>query len=282
MDRLPSFDASRLREIARHLRGDILWMIGAAGSGHPGGSLSAIDILAYLYFHRLEIRPGEPGWSGRDRFVLSKGHCAPAWYSALANRGFFPRELIASLGDIGSRLQAHPDMRRTPGVDMTTGSPGQGFAAAAGIALGAKAQGHSFRVYVMLSDEELQEGVVWEATMAAAHFRLDNLIAIADHNGLQTDGRTANIMNTAPIAEKFQAFGWDAVEIDGHDFNAIHEAVETAQSPNGRPRLIIARTVKGKGIPSLENPISAHSIDAPWTRTQTRALLAELDAQPLT
>jgi transketolase len=273
-----AFSAPRLASAAHDLRRDILAMIAAAGSGHPGGSLSAIDIIAYLYFHRMRIDPVRPAWDDRDRFVLSKGHCAPAWYVALAARGYFPRETLWTLRDIDSPLQGHPDRNKCPGVDMTTGSLGQGFSCAAGIALGGKQQHKDFRVYVMLSDGELQEGVIWEAAMAAAHFRLDNLIAFVDDNGLQTDGRTAEIMNPAPIAQKFAAFGWETLEIDGHDFEQIHHAADWAQTRAGRPHVIVADTVKGKGLPSLEDRVESHSLGGPWSDAELAALLAELEA----
>jgi len=270
-------DCDALRAMARLLRADIIRMLGAAGSGHPGGSLSAIDMVAYLYFHRMRINPNEPLWSGRDRFVLSKGHCAPAWYVALAHRGYFPRELLWTLRDIESPLQGHPDMRKAMGVDMTTGSLGQGFSAAAGITLGLKTQASDARVYAMLSDGELQEGIVWEAAMAAAHFRLDNLIALVDDNKLQTDGRTADIMSPNPIAAKWRAFGWDVWEIDGHDLMAIHEAVERCQTRQGKPHVIVADTVKGKGVPSMEDQVDWHSLARPLEPAQVDAFLAELD-----
>ena len=268
---------TELRRTVYQLRRDILRMIAKAGSGHPGGSLSAIDMIAYLYFHRMRIDPARPGWEDRDRFVLSKGHCAPAWYAALAARGYFPRETLWTLREIDSSLQGHPDMMKRPGVDMTTGSLGQGFSCAAGIALGGKRRGKHFRVYVMLSDGELQEGVVWEAAMAAGQFRLGNLIALIDDNGLQTDGRTADIMNPAPIADKFAAFGWETERIDGHDFEQIHEAVERAQAQRGRPHMIVAATVKGKGVPSLEDKVGSHSLGGAWSDEELAARLEELE-----
>lgn len=271
------FRAAELKRVARELRADILKMIAKAGSGHPGGSLSAIDMIAYLYFQRMRIDPLRPDWDDRDRFVLSKGHCAPAWYAALAARGYFPRETLWTLRDIDSKLQGHPDMTKCPGVDMTTGSLGQGFSCANGIALGGKHQAKDFRVYVMLSDGELQEGVVWEAAMAAGQFGLDNLVALVDDNGLQTDGRTSEIMDPAPIAEKLEAFGWHVCEIDGHDFEQIHEAVEAAQVLEGRPHVIVAKTVKGKGVPSFENEVGSHSLGAPWSEADLAARLAELE-----
>lgn len=271
------FSAVGLRLTAHELRRSILEMIGKAGSGHPGGSLSAIDMVAYLYFHRMRIDPQRPDWEDRDRFVLSKGHCAPAWYAALGMRGYFPPGILDTLREIDSMLQGHPDMTKCPGVDMTTGSLGQGFSCATGIALGGKQRKKDFRVYVMLSDGELQEGVIWEAAMAAGHFGLDNLVALVDDNGLQTDGRTAEIMNPAPIARKFQAFGWEAAEIDGHDFDQIHEAVEAAQELRGRPHVIVAKTVKGKGVPSLEDQAGSHSLGGPWSAEDLAARLAEFE-----
>ena len=270
-------DYDELRRIAKALRRDIILMIAAAGSGHPGGSLSAIDYIAYLYFHRLRVNPSEPEWDDRDRFVLSKGHCAPALYAALARRGYFPRDVLWTLRDIESPLQGHPDMRKTPGVDMTSGSLGQGFSCAAGIALALKLQGKGSRVYVMLSDAELQEGVVWEAAMAARHYRLDNLIAFIDNNRLQTDGFTAEIMDPNPVIEKWRSFGWDACEIDGHDFRRIHAAVEQCQARQGLPHVIVGHTVKGKGIPSMENRVEWHALSKPLSREETENLLAELE-----
>jgi transketolase len=234
-------------------------MVAVAGSGHNGGSLSAIDMLTYLYFHRMRIRPEEPKWADRDRFVLSKGHCAPALYAVLAGRGFFPEETLWTLRDIESKLQGHPDMTKTTGVDMTTGSLGQGISSAVGIALGGKLDHRDYRVYAMLGDGELQEGQVWEAVMAAAHYRLDNLIAFVDNNKLETDGVTAGIMNVEPIGDKFRSFGWNVHNIDGHDFTQIHAAVEQCLQINGRPSVIVADTVKGKGVPFMENAPDWHS-----------------------
>ena len=274
----PDLRLEELRRTALGLRRDILTMIGRAGSGHPGGSLSAIDMIAYLYFRRLRIDPERPRWPDRDRFVLSKGHCSPAWYAALAARGYFPREWLWTLRDIDSPLQGHPDMTKCPGIDMTTGSLGQGFSCAVGIALAAKHLGRDYRTYVMLSDAELQEGVVWEAAMAARQFRLDGLIGLIDDNGLQTDGRTAGIMDPAPVAEKFRAFGWRVIEIDGHDFEQIHFAVEAAQERRGSPHMIVATTVKGKGVPSFEGRAESHSLGRPWTGSELERRLAELEA----
>ncbi len=268
------FDPARLAAIARDLRVLILRMIANAGSGHPGGSLSAVDIITYLYFRHLRIDPERPHWEDRDRFVLSKGHCAPALYAALARRGYFPEAWLWTLRDVGSPLQGHPDMRKTPGVDMTTGSLGQGFACAVGIALGARLQGKTYRVYAMLSDAELQEGVTWEAALAAAHHRLDNLIAVIDNNRCQTDGFTADIVAVEPIDEKWSAFGWDVQRIDGHDFVQIHAAFQRALQPRGRPHVIIADTVKGKGVRSMENRPEWHA--QPFTPEQAEVFIGEL------
>lgn len=263
-----------LRRAAGEARVRILRMIHCAGSGHPGGSLSAIDVLVYLYFHRMRINPGDPQWEDRDRFVLSKGHCSPAWYAALCGRGYFPEDLLWTLRDIESPLQGHPDMKGAPGIDMTTGSLGQGFSCAVGIALGAKVQRRGFRVYAMLGDGELQEGVVYEAAMAARQYGLDNLIAITDNNRLQTDGWTAEIMNVEPIEERFRAFGWETRRIDGHDFAAIHGAFEALAAANGKPKMVIADTVKGKGVRSMENNAGWHA--GAISAEQLERFLAEL------
>ena len=234
-------------------------------------------MITYLYWHQMRIDPGNPQREDRDRFVLSKGHCAPALYVALAHKGYFPREVLWTLRDIESALQGHPDMRKTVGVDMTTGSLGQGFSAATGIALGAKVQKRDFRVYVMLSDGELQEGIVWEAAMSAAHNRLDNLIALVDNNKLQTDGWTSEVMNPNPIEDKFRAFGWDVFSIDGHDFRQIHGAVQQCSAREGRPHVIVADTIKGKGIGPMENDVASHSLGAPFTAEEVESYLAELE-----
>lgn len=268
------FDPRELAYAARCLRARILRVIANAGSGHPGGSLSAIDLITYLYCHRMNIRPDEPDWPDRDRFVLSKGHCSPALYVALAARGYFSEATLWTLRGIGSPLQGHPDMRKTPGVDLTTGSLGQGFSCAAGIALGGKLARRDFRVYAMLGDGEVQEGVVWEAAMAAVHYRLDNLIAIVDNNGCQTDGYTKDIMGIEPLDEKWRGFGWDVSRIDGHDFAQIHSAVEAAMAREGRPHVIIADTVKGKGVPAMENNPAWHGM--PPTPEEAEAFAAAI------
>lgn len=248
-----------LRALAARLRVNILRMIQIAGSGHPGGSLSAIDVIAYLYFRQLRINPAQPKWEERDRFVLSKGHCAPALYVALAERGYFAEDVLWTLRDIGSPLQGHPDMKGGPGIDMTAGSLGQGFSAATGIALGGKFQGKDFRVYAMLSDGEIEEGVVWEAAMSAAHYKLDNLVAIVDANRQQSDGWITGIMTVEPIVDKWRAFGWEVKRIDGHDFRQIGEAFEWAMPRNAKPHVIIADTVKGKGVAEMEDNPGWHS-----------------------
>jgi transketolase len=262
---------------ARQLRGLALKMIGTAGSGHPGGSLSAAEIMAVLYFHELRVDPARPDWPDRDRFILSKGHAAPLLYAALAERGFFPPEELLTLRRLGSRLQGHPDCRRLPGVDMSTGSLGQGLSVGNGLALGAKLDGRSYRVYVLLGDGEIQEGMVWEASMAAAHYRLDNLVAIVDHNGLQIDGPVAKVMSPEPLAEKWQAFGWEVVRVDGHRVEEIAAALEHARQVKGRPTMIIADTVKGKGVSFMENRVEWHGV-APKGEELARAL-AELGVE---
>ena len=271
------FDPQCLRATAARLRSNILNMIYLAGSGHAGGSFSAIDIITYLYFRRMRIDPARPGWEDRDRFVLSKGHCSPALYAALTARGYFAEDVLWTLRDIESPLQGHPDMTKTTGCDMTTGSLGQGFSCAVGIALGGKIQGRDFRVYAMLGDGEMQEGVVWEAAMAASHYRLDNLIAIVDNNRLQTDGFTAEIMNVEPLDERLRAFGFDAQRIDGHDFHAIHQAFERCMRREGRPHAIVADTIKGKGVAEMENNPDWHA--GPPKAEQLERFLAELNRE---
>lgn len=253
-----AIDKSLLEEKAREIRIDIIRAVHAAGSGHPGGSLSAADIITYLYFAEMDIDPSDPDKADRDRFVLSKGHAAPALYSALAERGFFPKETLLTLRKLGSILQGHPDKKKIPGVDMSTGSLGQGISAAVGMALANKIDNKPYRVYALLGDGELQEGLVWEAAMAAAHYKLDDLTAFVDWNGLQIDGRNEDVMTVAPVDEKFRAFGWDVQMIDGHDFDQIAEAVEKAKKVTGKPQMIVAKTVKGKGVSFMENEAGWH------------------------
>lgn len=248
-----------LKETVNELRCNVVRMIYKAGSGHPGGSLSAADIITALYFSELNIDPKRPNWSQRDRFVLSKGHAAPILYAALAKRGFFPVEELWTLRQLGSRLQGHPDMTKTPGIDATTGSLGLGFSMAAGMALGGKLNSVGYRVYVMLGCGEQQEGQVWEAAMASAYYRLDNLVAIVDYNRLQIDGRNADVMEYAPLAEKWKAFGWHVLEIDGHDMRQVLDVLVTARNTRGSPTVIIAHTIKGKGVSFMEDQVSWHS-----------------------
>ena len=230
----------------------------AAKAGHPGGSLSAADLFTYLYFKELSIDPKNPKWEDRDRFVLSKGHTAPGLYAALALRGYFPEEDLLTLRQIGSHLQGHPNMNLTPGVDMSTGSLGQGVSTAAGMALAAKYQGKDCRVYTLLGDGEIQEGEVWEAFMFAHHYKLDNLCVIIDNNGLQIDGRVEDVMSPYPIPEKLRAFGFQVYEIDGHDFEQMETAFNQARETKGVPSAIVMKTVKGKGVSFMENQAGWH------------------------
>ncbi len=247
-----------LAEIARKIRVGIIEGVYHAGCGHPGGSLGIADLMAYLYFEEMKIDPSQPKMEGRDRFVLSKGHTAPALYATLANRGFFPVEELNTLRHTGSRLQGHPDMKHIPGVDMSTGSLGQGISAACGMALAAKISGAAYRTYAVLGDGESEEGQVWEAAMFAAHYKLDNLCAVLDWNGLQIDGPITEVMNPTPHDEKFRAFGWHVISIDGNDFDAIEAAFREARTVKGKPTVIIARTVKGKGVSYMENAVEWH------------------------
>ncbi len=265
-----------LRAKARDIRKHVVRMVGAASSGHPGGSLSAADIVTVLYFNEMNIRPNDPEWPERDRFVLSKGHAAPVLYAALAEAGYFPVDELITLRRIDSHLQGHPSMRSTPGVEMSTGSLGQGLSAACGMAIAARLDGATRRVYALLGDGELEEGQIWEAAMTAAHRRLDNLTAFVDANGLQIDGPVAEIKSMERIGERFAAFGWHVVEIDGHDIVAIMAALAEARRIQGRPTVVVARTVKGKGVSFMENQVGWHGT-APKP-DQVQAALAELDA----
>lgn len=263
-----------LKEKACLIRQDIIRMIGAAGSGHPGGSLSGVEIVTALYFHLMRLDPQNPHWPDRDRFILSKGHAAPLLYAALAHRGYFPREELWTLRKLGSRLQGHPDRKALPGVEMSTGSLGQGLAVANGMALAGRLDRRSYRVYVLLGDGELEEGMVWEAAMATAHYRLDQVTAFIDHNRLQIDGPITEVMSPEPIADKFRAFGWEVLSIDGHDFLQIIQAVEQAKQVQGRPTAIVAETVKGKGVSFMEHQAGWHGV-APKP-AQVEQALAEL------
>lgn len=243
---------------ATHVRMGILEGVYNAKSGHPGGSLSIADVLTYLYFVEMNVDPENPKWDQRDRFVLSKGHCAPALYAALAHRGFFPVEKLSTLRKLDSFLQGHPDMKGTPGVDMSSGSLGQGISAAVGMALAAKLSNASYRVYTVLGDGEIQEGQVWEAAMFAAAKGLDNIVAYVDNNNLQIDGTVVEVNSPYPIPEKFAAFGWHVIEIDAHDFDQIEAAYAQAKTIKGKPVAIIAKSVKGKGVSFMENNVSWH------------------------
>ena len=247
-----------LRQIAANIRLGVLEETHAASSGHPGGSLSIADLLAYLYFEEMNVDPKNPKWEDRDRLVLSKGHTAPALYAALAEKGFFPKEDLKTLRQADSYLQGHPDMKGTPGVDMTTGSLGLGISAACGMALAGKISNKDYRVYTILGDGESEEGQVWEAAMFAAHYKLDNLCVILDFNGLQIDGKITDVMNPTPFDKKFEAFGFNVITIDAHDFNAIESALAAARETKGRPTAIIAVSTKGKGVSFMENQASWH------------------------
>lgn len=243
---------------ANEIRKSIIKSVHSAKSGHPGGSLSAADILTYLYFEEMNIDPADAKNPDRDRFVLSKGHGAPAYYATLAERGYFPKEDLITLRKIGSYLQGHPDMKKIPGVDMSSGSLGQGVSTAVGMALAAKLTGKDYRVYTLLGDGEIQEGQVWEAAMMAGHRKLDNLVVIVDNNGLQIDGNVDDVCSPYPIPEKFAAFNFNVIEIDGHDFDQMADAFAKAKECKGRPTAIIAKTVKGKGVSFMENQVSWH------------------------
>ncbi|WP_394961389.1 transketolase [Candidatus Allofournierella merdavium] len=247
-----------LKKIACKVRMGVLTSTHGAKAGHPGGSLSAADVLTYLYFKEMRVDPADPHWEGRDRFVLSKGHAAPGLYSVLAQKGFFPVEDLPTLRHIDSYLQGHPNMNTVPGVDMSTGSLGQGVSAACGMALGAKYKKQDVRVYTLLGDGELQEGEVWEAAMFAAHYKLDDLCLLADLNGLQIDGAVADVMSPAPVDEKFKAFGFFVQAIDGHDFEALEAAFAAAKAEKGRPSAILLKTTKGKGVSFMENNVGWH------------------------
>jgi transketolase len=258
---------------ARKLRKDVLVMLAKAKSGHTGGSLSAVDILTALYYHVLHHRPDEPGWPDRDRFVLSKGHAAPALYAVLADWGYFPEKHLGTLRRLGSQLQGHPCLC-TPGVDICTGSLGHGLSLANGMALGLRIDRRESRVYVLLGDGECQEGEIWEAAMSSAHFKLGNLTAIVDKNRLQIDGATSEVMNIDPLDDKFRSFGWHAINVNGHDFRHLVSAFHLAKVETGKPTAIIAHTVKGKGVSFMENNLEFHG-RAP-TEEELKWALAEL------
>lgn len=251
-------EIKELKEKAKDLRRNIIEMIYRAKSGHPGGSLSIADIMAVLYWKEMNVDAQNPKAENRDRFVLSKGHAAPALYAALIEKGYADKELIPTLRRWGSPLQGHPDMKKLSGVEMSTGSLGQGLSVANGMALSSKIYNNGFRVYTILGDGELQEGQIWEAAMTAAHYKLDNLVAIVDYNNLQIDGKVSDVMDVYPVGDKFKAFNWNVIEIDGHNYEEIMKAFEEARNVKGKPTVIVAKTVKGKGVSFMENNPGFH------------------------
>lgn len=254
-------DDKLIRELeiaATKVRIGIIEGVHSAKAGHPGGALSSADLLTYLYLHRLNVDPNDPHMESRDRMVLSKGHSAPALYAALALRGFFPMDEMKTLRKIGSRLQGHPDSKKIPGVDASTGSLGQGISVACGMALSGKISCDTYKVYALLGDGELEEGEVWEAAMFAAHYKLDNLVAVIDNNDMQIDGRIGDVMSPYPLADKFEAFGWHVITINGHDFNEMEKAFNNAEKVVLKPTMIIMRTTKGKGVSYMENAVEWH------------------------
>ena len=260
-----------LQEKARQIRIHILKMLTHSGSGHTGGSLSAVEVITALYFCKMRHKPQDPTWEDRDRFVLSKGHAAPALYAAMAVAGYFPAEELLTLRQLGSRLQGHPDMRALPGIDFSTGSLGQGLSVANGMALAARLDGKDVRVYALMGDGEIQEGQIWEAAMAASHYQIDNVCGILDFNKLQIDGRVLEVMSVAPVADKWKSFGWEVMEVDGHDFSQILPALDRCEEIKGRPSLVIAHTTKGKGVSFMENEVKYHGV-APTSNELERAL----------
>ncbi len=264
-----------LKKRAAQIRKYIIEEVFSAKSGHPGGSLSCTDVFTVLYFHEMRVDPQNPQWADRDRFVLSKGHCAPALYATLATRGFFPEKDLYTFRNVNSYLEGHPSMRYVPGVDMSTGSLGQGISVAVGMALAGKLDQKEYRVYSILGDGELEEGQVWEASMAAAHYKLDNLTAFVDYNGLQIDGNITDVMNPEPVADKFAAFGWNVLVIDGHDLEQIQQAIDTAETVKGKPTMVVCKTIKGKGVSFMENQYGWHGT-APNQEQRDQAI-AELD-----
>ena len=272
-----STDTNQLKILAAKARKGAIVGTFNAKSGHPGGSLSAADIFTYLYFKEMNVDPKNPQWSDRDRFVLSKGHCCPSLYAVLALKGFFSMEELTKLRHVGAMLQGHPDMKGTPGIDMSTGSLGQGVSAACGMALCAKIDNKDFRVYTVLGDGECEEGQVWEAAMFAAHKELDNLVIIVDCNGLQIDGSTAQVGGVEPLDTKFESFGFNVINIDGHNFDDIEAALNNAKATKGKPTAIIAKTVKGKGVSFMENQVGWHG--KATNAEEFEIAINELDAQ---
>jgi transketolase len=270
---------AELREVSRKIRVDIIEMLAEAGSGHPGGSLSSADILACLYFSVMKHDPGRPQWPERDYFILSKGHVCPALYAALAEAGYFSRGELATLRQCGSRLQGHPGRNKDlPGIEVSSGSLGQGLSIGVGIALGLRMDAKSNRVYVLMGDGEQDEGQVWEAYMSAAHYKLDNLCAIVDNNNLQIDGRLEDVMDVYPLEDKYRAFNWHAITCDGHDYQSLLDAFEEAASTKGKPTVIVAKTVKGKGVSFMEDVAGWHG-KAP-NADEAKQAIAELEQTP--
>ncbi|MCX7781761.1 MAG: transketolase [Negativicutes bacterium] len=261
----------KLTEICRDVRADIVKMTAAAGSGHPGGSLSAVELMTVLYFKVMNHRPNQVDWPERDRFFLSKGHACPVVYSVMARAGYFPVEELITLRKCGTRLQGHPSCKALPGIEVSSGSLGQGLSIANGVALAAKLNKKDFRAYVLMGDGELQEGQIWEAMMTSAHYKLDNVCAIVDYNGLQIDGDVEAVMGIAPLAQKWRAFNWHTIEIDGHDLAQVLAAFEEAKATKGKPSVIIAKTIKGKGISFMENVAGWHG-KAPNSEELQKAL----------
>ena len=270
----PTYNIADLQQKARIIRRDIVTMIAAANSGHPGGSLSSVEILVSLYYHMMKHNPNNPNWEDRDRFILSKGHAAPVLYATLAESGYFPTSELNTLRQLDSRLQGHTERNRVPGIEMSAGSLGQGLSFSIGCALAARLNNKDYRVYTLMGDGECEEGQVWEAAMAATHFRVDNLCALVDRNGLQIDGWTRDIMNLEPFADKWRASGWNVLDVNGHDFEEIIDAFEHARNVKQKPTVIIARTVKGKGVSFMENNVDFHG--KPPSPAQLEQALKEL------
>jgi len=266
----PDQGIKRLEDIAKEIRRLIVQMLSKAGSGHPGGSLSSADMLTGLFFSSLKHDPKNPQWPDRDRFHMSKGHCCPLWYALLAKSGYFEEEKLWTLRKLGSMLQGHPD-RRTPGVEVASGSLGQGLSVSLGMALAGKLDKKDYRIYCLMGDGEIQEGNIWEAAMAAAHYKCDNICGILDYNRFQIDGKTADVMNLEPIVDKWQAFGWNTIEIDGHNMKEILQAYEMAKTVKNKPTIIIGRTIKGKGVSFMENVVDFHG-RSPTKEEEAKAL----------
>ena len=266
---------TEMEAMAKKLRRHIITMTGTAGSGHPGGSLSAVEIVTALYFRLLRHKPSDPKWADRDRFILSKGHAAPLLYATLAECGYLPVGELTTLRQLDGRLQGHTDRTVTPGIEMSAGALGQGLSFAIGVALAARLNSQDYQVYVLLGDGECDEGQVWEGAMAAAHFKVDNLVAIVDNNGLQIDGWNREVMNLEPFSQKWQAFGWHVIEVDGHDLSQLIDALNQAKLVKGQPAVVIAHTIKGKGVSFMENNYAFHG-KAP-TAAEVETALKELE-----